>query len=65
MTIELNNSSDRSDIYGHTEFDIEFPEYVKSIEIENCSMGDGDGLEVKTAEVENRTIKIALDGKQN
>ena len=65
MRIELNNGSDRSDIYGHTEFELEFPEYVKNIEITNCSKNEDDGLGITSCEANGRNIRIVIDGEQD
>ena len=65
ITIELNNAREESDLYGHSEFEIEFPEYIENIEITDRNIVVGEGLELTSAEVTDaRHIKIVLDGMQ-
>ena len=71
IKIELNNAVEESDLYGHSEFEIEFPEGVESIAIKDADSIDesgllsGEGLKITSVDVEGRTIKVVLDGKQD
>ena len=51
IKIELNNQKITSDIYGNSVFEIEFPEYVRNLEITNYSMMYGEGLEIENLEL--------------
>ena len=64
MRIELNNARETSDIYGNSHFEIELPEYVENIDVTNLSLLYGEGLEIKSGEVNGRTIIVDLAGKQ-
>ena len=64
MRIELNNAKETSDIYGYSEFSIELPESVETVNVTNVSLLYGEGLTVMATAVEGRTIKVILDGKQ-
>ena len=64
MRIELNNARETSDIYGHSEFEIVLPENIESVEVTNVSMLYGEGLEITGSEVNGKTIRVIVDGKQ-
>ncbi len=64
MRIELNNAKETSDIYGDSHFEIEFPENIENINVTNLSLLYGEGLELQPGEIDGRTIKIDLSGKQ-
>lgn len=64
LRIELNNATEKSDVYGNSVFEVELPEYVESLEVTNISVLYGEGLEVVNAEQDGRIIRITLDGKQ-
>ncbi len=63
--IELNNSSEFSDIYGNSVFDIVLPSEVESIEILNSSIAYDEGLTLENVEVvDTRTIRVSTSGMQ-
>lgn len=64
IRIELNNASLESDIYGHSVFEVELPEYIESLEITNTNILFGEGLNISEIIPEGRTIRITLDGVQ-
>ncbi len=64
IRIELNNARLESDIYGHSVFEIELPEYIESLEITNTKMLYGEGLEITEIVPEGRMIRITVDGMQ-
>ena len=64
MRIKLNNERETSDVYGHSEFEIELPEYVENVELTNINLLYGEGLEISSSSVEGRKIRVTLDGKQ-
>ena len=51
IKIELNNQKAESDVYGNSVFEIEFPEYVRNLEITNSSIMYGEGLEISNVEL--------------
>ena len=65
IRVELNNASKNSDIYGHSVFEIELPEYIESLEITDTKMLYGEGLDIKEIVAEGRTIRITIDGIQD
>ena len=44
IKIELNNHTEKSDVYGYSVFEVELPEYVQSVELTNVSTLYGEGL---------------------
>ena len=64
LKIELNNDKEVSDIYGHSEFEIELPENIENINVTNISLLYGEGLSITSNSVEGRIIKVVLDGVQ-
>ena len=64
IKVELNNAQETSDIYGHSEFEIELPENVENVNVTNVSLLYGEGLSITANSVEGRIIKVTLDGKQ-
>lgn len=64
IKIELNNHTEKSDVYGYSVFEVELPEYVQSVELTNVSTLYGEGLNITSAEVDGRTIRVTVDGKQ-
>ena len=64
LRIELGNSKESSDLYGHSVFEIELPEEVQSLEVTNANLVYGEGLTITSAEVIGRVIRITLDGVQ-
>ena len=70
LRIALNNASTKSDLYGHSEFEIELPESIEKVEIqkengnEDVQVIHGDNLYVSSVETNGRTIRVVLDGKQ-
>lgn len=69
LRIELNNDTDVSDVYSHSIFDIELPEYIQTIDVTDVGMMYGEGLTISNVEqfeYENRKfIRITVDGMQN
>lgn len=64
MRIELNNAVDTSDLFGHSVYEITLPESIENIEVTNASILYGEGLEISSAVLDSRTIRITLDGMQ-
>ncbi len=68
IRVELNNDKEASDIYGHSTFRIEMPEYIESMNIKNANIVYGEGLDITNAYVQNEdgkvVIYIVVDGKQ-
>lgn len=64
LRIELNNSSESSDIYGHSVFEVELPEYIESLEITNTQILYGEGLNITDIIPDGRIIRITIDGTQ-
>ncbi len=64
IKIELNNDKKESDLYGHSEFEIEYPRYVDEIEILNSSLLYGEGLDISYVKNEDRKITVVIDGIQ-
>lgn len=69
LRLELNNNTDESDVYGHSEFEIKMPEYVTDVEVADSSIMYGEGLEISNVEVYDiegaKYIKVTVDGIQN
>lgn len=64
IKIELNNHTENSDVYGHSVYEIELPEYVQSVELTNASVLYGEGLDISSIEADGKVIRITVDGKQ-
>ncbi len=64
MRVELNNAVDTSDVFGHSVFEITLPEAIENIEITNASILYGEGLEITSTELVDRTIRVTVDGVQ-
>jgi uncharacterized repeat protein (TIGR01451 family) len=68
IRVELNNNLDTSDVYGKSEFEIEMPAYIETMEITNTSIVYGEGLEISNVEAYNEDgivkIRVSLDGSQ-
>ncbi len=64
IKIELNNHTENSDVYGHSVYEVELPEYVESIEVTNSSVLYGEGLDITSVVVEGKVIRVIVDGKQ-
>ena len=65
LRIELNNAKDTSDVYGHSVFEIEMPSEVQSIEVTNANLVYGEGLSINSVEVQDKIIRVTLDGVQD
>lgn len=69
LRLELNNNTDESDVYGHSEFEIRMPDYVTDVEVTDSSIMYGEGLEISNIEVYDiegaKYIKVTVDGTQN
>ena len=64
IRIELNNDDKLSDLYGDSEFIIEYPTYVENIEILNTSIVYGEGLDISYVKNEGRKIFVGISGIQ-
>ena len=68
LRIELNNNEDTSDVYGHSVFEIQLPEYIQNIDIKDSGIMYGEGLTISNIEkLENegqKIIRITVDGSQ-
>ncbi len=69
LRLELNNNTDESDVYGHSEFEIRMPDYVTDVEVTDSSIMYGEGLDISNIEVYDiegaKYIKVTVDGTQN
>ncbi len=65
LRMEFNNAVDTSDIYGHSVFEIQMPEYVEAVEVTNANMIYGEGLSITSVEVKDKTIMVTVDGTQD
>lgn len=65
LRVELNNAVDVSDIYGHSVYEIELPEYVEYLEVTNASLLYAEGLDITSVDVDGKIIRITVDGKQD
>ena len=65
MRVELNNAKESSDVYGHSDFEIELPEYVENIDLTNVNLLYGEGLQLTGSSVEGRIIRFSIDGRQD
>lgn len=64
IKVELNNHTEKSDVYGHSVYEVELPEYVQSVELTNVSVLYGEGLDITSAVVDGKTIRVTVDGMQ-
>ena len=64
IRVALNNATDKSDMYGHSIYEIELPENVESVQVTNSSILYGEGLNITSTEVLDRVIRVTVDGKQ-
>lgn len=64
IKVELNNHTEKSDVYGHSVYEIEMPEYVQSVEVTNASVLYGEGLNITSAVVDGKIIRVTVDGVQ-
>lgn len=64
IKVELNNHTEKSDVYGHSVYEIELPEYVESVEVTNVSVLYGEGLDIVSAEADGKIIRLTVDGRQ-
>lgn len=64
MRIELNNATDKSDVYGYSVFEIALPEYIEKFEITNANILYGEGLDIVSVETIDRILRVTIDGKQ-
>ncbi len=64
LRVKLNNAKESSDLYGHSEFEIELPEPIENVELTNTKLLYGEGLQITESKVEGRVIKVTLDGTQ-
>lgn len=64
IKIELNNHTEKSDVYGHSVYEVEFPEYIESVDVTNVSVLYGEGLDITLAETGERIIRLTVDGRQ-
>lgn len=66
--IELNNNTETSDVYSHSVFDLELPEYIQAFDITDFGIMYGEGLtisNIEKLEVDGRKIvRITVDGIQ-
>lgn len=62
--VALNNATEESDMYGHSVYEIELPEYVESVEVTNSSILYGEGLSISQVEVLDKVIRVTVDGVQ-
>ena len=69
LKIKLNNERIDSDVYGNSRFQIKLPEYIQELEVTDCNIVYGEGLEidkVQTFEQDGRFyIDITVGGKQS
>ncbi len=64
LRVKLNNAKESSDLYGHSEFEIELPEPIENVELTNTKLLYGEGLQITESKVEGRIIKVTIDGTQ-
>lgn len=69
LKVELNNNEETSDLYKNPYFEIVFPKYVKSVEVQSMNLVYENGLKVKDFHTfsDGEIIKVAveLEGMQN
>ncbi len=69
LKIELNNNTEKSDLYINPEFEVVFPEHVQNVEVRAVNLLYEDGLTVKNItlfrdETNHQRMKIQLEGVQ-
>lgn len=68
LKIELNNDSQKSDLYVNPTFELVYPKHIKEVELESINVIYDSGLTVKHFETyrdgENLKTRIELDGIQ-
>ena len=64
IRIELNNDDKLSDLYGNSEFIIDYPTCVENIEVLNTSIVYGEGLDISYVKNEGRKIFVGVSGLQ-
>ena len=69
LRLELNNNTDKSDVFGHSVFEIKLPVYVRDVQVTDSSIMYGEGLEISNVEVYEldgeKYIRVTVDGTQN
>ena len=69
LRIELNNEKEVSDVYENPVFEIEFPSYVKNVDVTNVSTIYSEEFELAKAETylkgDKQVLRIELSGKQS
>lgn len=69
LRLELNNNTDKSDVYGHSVFEIKMPNYVTNVTVTDSSIMYGEGLEISNIEVYDvdgeKYLRVTVDGMQN
>ena len=65
VRIALNNATVESDLYGHSEFEIKFPENVEELSNVSANMVlENEILSITSVEADGNTIRIIVDGDQ-
>lgn len=69
LKIELNNNTDKSDLYINPEFEIVFPSYIRDVEVKSVNLLYEEGLTVKNISLFKdanniQRMKIQLEGVQ-
>ncbi len=68
LKVELNNNEETSDLYKNPYFEIVFPKYVKSVEIQSMNLVYENGLKVSDFQTEtkgeNVKLRVELTGTQ-
>lgn len=69
LKIELNNNTDKSDLYINPEFEVVFPSYVTDVEVKSINLLYEEGLTVKNISLFKdanniQRMKIQLEGVQ-
>ena len=61
MRIELNNDSEKSDVYGNSSFHIQMPEDIVDMKITNAAIAYGEGLEISNANAYEKDGRVYID----
>lgn len=69
IKIELNNNTEKSDLYINPEFEVVFPKYVQNVEVRGVNLLYENGLSVKNItlfkdEANIQRMKVQLEGFQ-
>lgn len=68
LKVELNNNEETSDLYKNPYFEIVFPKYVKSVEVQSMNLVYENGLKVSDFQTEtkgeNVKLRVELTGTQ-